>query len=401
MTGWSRRRVPPATDTLSARGPKPDGRDLHGSIHQARPFGGAPLKTVACKKNQRYILFPPCLTLARRLFSMSTEIPLIPPIPQGLRDAAQRGTLIPFVGAGASVIGGCPTWTQLADGALSACIKAEKFNHGQYEQTRHLIPRMKLSIARAIEAEHSLRIDYAKLIQPDDYSNNAAGQRVYRSLGKLGQTFVTTNYDAWLDTEIPDLKLSIEPKAQDTTAAAPKSRRRIIDVNEFTPANLNQPNCVFHLHGSVIDPTGMIMTTRDYISRYANDRRADDPDLENRTLTFLEFLFQRKTVLFVGYGLEDLEILEYVVQKARQQASPGRPQARHFMLQGYFAHEFELMRSMQQYYAQCDIELLPFRRDQRNWAQLIEVLEAFAAAMPAKTPLGLQKQMEMETLLDT
>jgi hypothetical protein len=332
---------------------------------------------------------------------MSTEIPLIPPIPQGLRDAAQRGKLIPFVGAGASVLGGCPNWTQLADGALNACIKAEKFNHGQYEQIRHLAPRMKLSIARALEAEHSLKIDYAKLIQPEDYSNNVPGQRVYRSLGQLGRTFVTTNYDAWLDTEIPDLRLSVEPAAQDTTAAAPKNRRRIIDVNEFTPANLNQPDYVFHLHGSVADPSGMIMTTRDYIRRYANDRRLDDPTLENRALTFLEFLFERKTVLFVGYGLEDLEILEYVVQKARQQASPGRPQARHFMLQGYFGHEYELMRSMTQYYAQYDIELLPFRRDQRNWAQLIEVLEAFAAAMPAKTPLGLQRQMEMEMLLDT
>ncbi len=70
------------------------------------------------------------------------------------------------------------------------------------------------------------------------------------------------------------------------------------------------------------------------------------------------------------------------------------------MLQGYFAHEYELMRSMTLYYAQCDIELIPFRRDQRDWAQLPEVLEAFAAAMPAKTPLGLQKQMEMEALLD-
>jgi hypothetical protein len=331
---------------------------------------------------------------------MSTEIPLIPSIPQGLRDAAQRGTLIPFVGAGASVLGGCPTWTQLADGALSACIKAEKFNHGQYEQIRHLVPRMKLSIARAIEAEHGLKIDYSKLIQPEDYASNAAGQRVYRSLGKLGQTFVTTNYDAWLDTGIPDLKLSVEPSAQETTAANPKTRRRIVDANEFTPANLNQPNCVFHLHGSVVDPGGMIMTTRDYISRYANDRRLDDPALENRTLTFLEFLFQRKTVLFVGYGLDDLEILEYVVQKAKQQTSSERPQARHFMLQGYFEHEYELMKSMTQYYAQCDIELLPFRRDQRNWDQLIEVLEAFAAAMPAKTPLSLQKQLEMETLLD-
>jgi SIR2-like domain len=204
----------------------------------------------------------------------------------------------------------------------------------------------------------------------------------------------------WLDTEVPDQRLSVAPGAEETTMTAPKPRRRIIDVNEFTPANLNQPGCVFHLHGSVIEPKGMIMTTRDYIGRYANDRRGDDPALENRTLTFLEFLFQQKTVLFVGYGLDDLEILEYVVQKARQQVSSEQPQARHFMLQGYFAHEYELMRSMKLYYSQCDIELIAFRRDQRDWQQLIEVLEAFAAAMPANTPLGLQKQVDMEALLD-
>jgi hypothetical protein len=331
---------------------------------------------------------------------MAEELPLIPTIPRPLLDAALRGTLIPFVGAGASVLGGCPNWTQLANGALMACIKAEKFNHGQYEQIRHLTPRMKLSIARALEAEHSLAIDYSILIQPDNYASNLAGQRVYRSLGKLGRTFVTTNYDAWLDTEVPDQRLSVAPGPEETTMTAPKPRRRIIDVNEFTPANLNQPGCVFHLHGSVIEPKGMIMTTRDYIGRYANDRRGDDPALENRTLTFLEFLFQRKTVLFVGYGLDDLEILEYVVQKARQQVSSEQPQARHFMLQGYFAHEYELMRSMKLYYSQCDIELIAFRRDQRDWQQLIEVLEAFAAAMPANTPLGLQKQVDMEALLD-
>ncbi|MGY3585962.1 hypothetical protein ACVIGB_004979 [Bradyrhizobium sp. USDA 4341] len=88
---------------------------------------------------------------------MNPEIPLIPPVPQGLLDAAQRGKLIPFVGAGASVLAGCPSWGALADGALRACIKAEKFNHGQYEQIRNLLPRMKLSIARAIEADHMHR----------------------------------------------------------------------------------------------------------------------------------------------------------------------------------------------------------------------------------------------------
>ena len=71
------------------------------------------------------------------------------------------------------------------------------------DQLRNLGPRMKLSIARAVEAEHRLKIDYEKLINPaKGYQNNDLGQRVYRSLGKLSRTFVTTNYDAWLDTGI-------------------------------------------------------------------------------------------------------------------------------------------------------------------------------------------------------
>jgi hypothetical protein len=333
---------------------------------------------------------------------MKNEIPLIPRIPQELKDAAQLGTLVPFVGAGVSMLGGCPSWTKLANDALAACIRAEKFNHGQYEQIRHLVPRMKLSIARAIEQEHGLQIDYAKLIEPENYSSNAAGRRAYRSLGKLGKTFVTTNYDSWLDTEIIENKVSVEDTTAkgDSTSTTPRTRRRISDVNEFTPANLNQDNCVFHLHGSVVDPPGMIMTTRDYIKRYANDRSSDDPARENRTLTFLEFLFQRRTVLFVGYGLEDLEILEYVVQKAKQQSPSGPPRSRYFILQGFFTHEHELMRCLTQYYAQCDIELIPFRRDQRDWNQLIEVLEEFSSAMPARSALGLQKQLDMEGLLD-
>jgi hypothetical protein len=334
---------------------------------------------------------------------MSDGILPIPAIPSGLREAAQRGVLIPFVGAGLSVLAGCPTWGELADGALKACIDANKFSHGQLAQIKHLSPRVKLSIARGLEFEHGLTIDYAKLINPKGgYEKNDTGNRVYRSLGKLGTTFVTTNYDLWLDTDIPETQLAVTPPVlqQNTTAAAPSRRKAIYDVNEFTPANLNQPSSVFHLHGSLSDPSGMVVTTRNYITRYANDRVDADPQRENRTLTFLSHLFQTKTVLFVGYGLEDLEILEYVIQKSRM-ISPGQDvQARHFMLQGYFAHEYELMRGLTQYYKQCDIQVLPFLRDHKDWSQLIDVLENFAATMPASSPLNLQVQMEMEALLD-
>ncbi|WP_158491329.1 SIR2 family protein [Methylocystis sp. SC2] len=334
---------------------------------------------------------------------MSDRILPIPSIPPGLTDAAQRGVLIPFVGAGVSVLAGCPTWTQLADGALRACVEENKFSYGQLAQIEDLPPRMKLSIARGLELEHGFNIDYTKLIQISvNEEKREIGNRAYRCLGKLGTTFVTTNYDGWLDTEIPDVQRPmILPAAPSTTTSnAPSRRRSIYKVNEFTPANLNIERTVFHLHGSIDDPSGMVMTTSEYIERYRNDRAGDDPKRENRTLTFLEHLFSFKTVFFIGYGLEDLEILEYIIQKAPVPQQRVQAEARHFMLQGFFAHQHELMRCLTQYYRHCGIQLLPFQRDQKDWSQLIDVLENYAGVMPATSPLNLQIQAEMESYFD-
>jgi hypothetical protein len=56
----------------------------------------------------------------------------------------------------------------------------------------------------------------------------------------------------------------------------------------------------------------MILTTQHYVRHYANDRNFRDTGKENNVLTFLDFLFREKNVLFVG-GLDELEILEYVI----------------------------------------------------------------------------------------
>jgi hypothetical protein len=70
------------------------------------------------------------------------------------------------------------------------------------------------------------------------------------------------------------------------------------------------------------------------------------------------------------------------------------------MLQGFFSHEEALLRNMDTYYRnECGIELLPFRRDERNWEQLLDVIETFADGMPASTPLVQQEMQDMENLL--
>jgi hypothetical protein len=332
---------------------------------------------------------------------MTDEIPLIPVVPPKLREAALRGTLIPFVGAGASRLAGCPNWAQFADRALQAFVDGGRFSYGQLDQIRHLTPRVKLSIAQGLQAEHNLPINYAALIDPVGGYSNEVGRRLYGALAQLGQTFVTTNYDTWLDTEPASSKPpSVSVGQQLTAPPTPTSRKVFFDPNDFTPANLNQPKTVFHLHGSLHVPSSMVITTRDYITHYANDRRADDATMENRTLTFLDHLFTNKNVLFVGYGVEELEILEYVIQKGRMLPEGAEAEAKHFMLQGFYAHEFELMRSLTQYYKQCDIQLLPFRKDQRDWHQLLEVLDDFAKVIPAGELVNLQKLKEMESFLD-
>ena len=126
---------------------------------------------------------------------MRDTIPLIPSIPNGLREAAQLGTLIPFVGAGASVLAGCPTWDRLADGALGHFIALGKLSYAQIEQIKHLNPRVRLSLAKAFQNEHESRIDFKKLLHPKG-SVSLDGIHLYRSLSQLGKIFVTTNYDA-------------------------------------------------------------------------------------------------------------------------------------------------------------------------------------------------------------
>lgn len=74
---------------------------------------------------------------------MTEEIPLIPPVPPGLRDAAQRGTLIPFVGAGATRLAGCPGWPDFADGALRQLVAHGKLSHGQLDLW-HIKRRVKM-----------------------------------------------------------------------------------------------------------------------------------------------------------------------------------------------------------------------------------------------------------------
>ena len=127
------------------------------------------------------------------------------------------------------------------------------------------------------------------------------GRRLYGSLSKLGTTFVTTNYDEWLDTVISAPTQSLQANLDPALSSREEARTVFYDVVNLTADNL-RPNTVIHLHGSLNNPASMILTTQDYVRHYANDRYAGGAGKENNVLTFLDFLFRQRNVLFVGFS---------------------------------------------------------------------------------------------------
>jgi hypothetical protein len=330
---------------------------------------------------------------------MPAELLSIPEVPKGLREAAIRGNLILFVGAGASRLAGCPGWDEFANGTLRQLIESGKLSYSQFDQIKHLSPRIKLSMATAISTDNGVTIDYEALLHSTPKREHKKGQRLYNSLFALANIFVTTNYDTWLDERIAEPSPAAIPTPVPSTSSPASKMRVIWDVNEFIPAALSLPNTVVHLHGSIRNPNSMILTTHNYIQHYANDRLSGDSARENRVLTFLGHLFDHKTVLFVGYGLEELEVLEYVILKARPAPGTARREAKHYLLEGFFSHQHTLLRSLENYYlSQCGIQLIPFLRDSKDRDQVLDVLEDFAQRIPASAPLVLQKTLEMEQL---
>ena len=318
-----------------------------------------------------------------------TDIPPIPEIPEALREASQVGKLVPFVGAGASILAGCPNWDTLATEALKAAIELQIFDHAQLDQVRNLSPRVRLSVALSLQKKFRVSIDFRKILHSNS-SLTQKGQRVYSCISRIGNTFVTTNYDEWLDNELLTDTTDLVESEPLSVLRPPTRRQSYHNPKDFTADNLNE-NVVFHLHGSVKHPAQMIMTPGDYARHYANDHLVAR---ENYVLRFLEHLFGLKTVLFIGYGLEELEILEYIILKAQTR------DIRHFVLQGFFSHERALMELLRTHYRDCGIELLPFCKDNKGWDQLIDVLESFASQLRASSSMVLQQKKEMEALID-
>lgn len=295
--------------------------------------------------------------------------PQIPPIPLEVKQAANEANLVIFIGAGVSRLMGCPSWDQFADAALRQLAAQDLITFGDIQQLSHLPAKQRLSIALQVSNSESRSFDYAALIQPKRLSNS----RVYEYLKGIGCAYVTTNYDRFLDS-MPGKTTAGGPNAEGE-ASGKEEPDLICWPHQLKGLRLREPGTVIHLHGSIDEPESMIMTTPQYLIHY------DDKGVQE----FLDELFNRYTVLFLGYGLEEWEVLEHILRKGRRYAGKQR---KRFMLTGFYSHQGKTFSHLYDYYEESfGVRLIHFSLDYMEYDQLEKIMEDWVGNLEVGDPL--------------
>lgn len=279
-----------------------------------------------------------------------------------IKNAALSGTLVLFVGAGISNLLEYPLWFQLALSVFDDLRKKGCLNYSDIEQLKKLNnPKIQLSIAKQISEENNITFDITKY-----FKNTNSQSKVYDYINIIGCPCITTNYDE-------QLKPIIFP---DSTSTTPPSPKRIFRKKELLSGLLNEPNVIIHLHGSVSERETMVITTEDYLEHYQTIEVKE----------FLQELFRKKTVLFLGYGLEEVEILEYIFRKGKVKKSDEK---KRFSLQGFFQSEKPLYEKLYNYYSNSfGVYLIGFLRDFKNYNQIEDIIKSWSEQIKVNpTPL--------------
>lgn len=281
---------------------------------------------------------------------MSATFNPAPDVPAEIENAAQSGELVVFVGAGISRLIKCPSWYGFADKVLEQLVP-EGIDYHELSQINGISdPKKRLSIAKIIARKKKLKIDYQSIFDVPLGTEN-----VYSYLNSFNSSFVTTNYEKYL--------------RPDSRSGDREDEWRFYRRDQLLRLNLDKNGNVVHLHGCLDDPENMVITTKDYLEHYSSDE----------VQTFLKYLFEKKTVLFLGYGLEEIEVLEYILRRGSVASRTGDEPIRRYILQGFFNAEMALFELLHEYYLESfDTKLIGFPKDHKNYHHQVDILAAWS-----------------------
>jgi formylglycine-generating enzyme required for sulfatase activity len=243
-------------------------------------------------------------------------------LPDDLLEARDRGLLVPFVGAGVSMAvkrrdrtWAFPDWKGLLERAAER-LEANQRRHHQLVRW-YLHPDSLDLLEAAKHAQLGFGAQWGTFLREqldvdiDDIDEGTL--ELAKAVWGLGsQLVITTNYDRVLRWACPRSAVLTE-----WPILEPVGQRDALQGKLTRPA-------VWPLHGSISDPTGIILSPEGYASLYPSDVPGAEIVHEAALGTLRKFMYLRH-LLFVGFGLGDRHLvrqLEWVHARFRGCGGP-------------------------------------------------------------------------------
>ena len=274
----------------------------------------------------------------------------IPKLDAAIRKAANHDMLVLFVGAGISRLVGCEGWDQLALDLVDRCYREKLISFRAVRELKSLTDHRQLITIcyHLMERNNAGDLFHDELKRALEPSKDLLGRfgKVFDYLTTMQHLcIVTTNADANLDRCFPE------------------KRYVVAGPDKFPP--VPEAGFLYHLHGSMSEGNE-VFTLKQYFDLYDRDR--------HNIQSFLERLFGECHILFLGYGLSEFELLEFIFRKPKTAYSTPY---RHFMLIDDSVDGFR-KSYLQSYYKDMGIKLISYNSDVRGYDQLYYVIKGWS-----------------------
>lgn len=266
-------------------------------------------------------------------------------------DAQKNGKLVIFVGAGMSALWGCKKWKDMAVALIDSCYERGAIDYWSRESllTKYSVsPRKLITIAKSILNDEYL-VELKKTLQIIPERKKKLSH-LFNNLFSFDAIYITTNIDDHFSGLFDKGNIHYEP-------------------NKFSPTQL-KPKNIIHLHGTINNPNSLVMTIDEYVTRYQNDTFR----------SFLESAFfdDKHCFLFVGYGVDEMEIIDFMIEKySKGTKSLQRFINRFYILLPFFQNEEPLLKYEELYFRQICMNVIPYSINAKGHDQINGVIASW------------------------
>ncbi|MBL0225249.1 MAG: SIR2 family protein [Geobacteraceae bacterium] len=275
---------------------------------------------------------------------LSHEIYDEPQLPDAIKNIGSK-QLVVFVGAGCSSLLGCARWKGVAEKLIESAYEINAINHWEKERLLGNDPRKSISILKGLLPKEKYFSTICSSLETNP--EKASKYPIYDELIKLRGIYITTNIDTHFDQKFTKSRIFKDP----TT---------------FVTTNIKS-NTLFKLHGCIEDEGSIVFSTREYIKHYNSDVIPN----------FLKEIFSgRYLVLFVGYSLSEMEVLDYLLLKSNpSNIKDSSLETNNLLLLPFYKVEKSLLRFEKGYFSQLGVVVIPYAIDDNGYNQLYSVIK--------------------------